>query len=126
MKFLVEVITIGGGLPGSFSKPPTPVVFSTPIVSVSMSVVQRSAGKAHINIASGGILTAADIGIDFFDFCAVCEVLLEICLLRLFISWKSSSWAVDYTEGLVTAPLFPSYVLTFRTPSDHSVHEYMP
>jgi hypothetical protein len=29
---------------------------------------------------------------------AVCEVTLEICFLRLFTSWKPSSWAVDSTE----------------------------
>jgi hypothetical protein len=37
---------------------------------------------------------------------AVCEVLLEICLLHLFISWKSSSWAVDSTETSLL--FFPS------------------
>jgi hypothetical protein len=45
---------------------------------------------------------------------AVCMVLLEICILRLFTSWKSS-WAIDSTEVLFTAPLCPAYALTFRT-----------
>jgi hypothetical protein len=38
-------------------------------------------------------LTAADVGTGLVEFLAVCEVLLEICHSRLFISWKSSSWA---------------------------------
>jgi hypothetical protein len=45
---------------------------------------------------------------------AVCEVLLGICLLRLFTLCKSS-WVVDSTEVLFTTPLCPACALTFRT-----------
>jgi hypothetical protein len=37
----------------------------------------------------------------------VFEVLLEKRHLRLFISWKSSSWAADSNEVLFTSPLCP-------------------
>jgi hypothetical protein len=96
--FVVEVITIGGDLP-SFLEPPAPVVFSTLVVSVSMSVVLRGARNLRVNTAFGGSLTAADTGTGLVDFLAFYEVLLEICLLRLFTSWRSSSWAVDSTRG---------------------------
>jgi hypothetical protein len=36
---------------------------------------------------------------------AVCEVSLETCLLHIFTSWKSSSWAVDSTEVLFAVTL---------------------
>jgi hypothetical protein len=44
------------------------------------------------------------------DFLAVCEVLLQTCLLHLFTSWKSS-WAIDSTEVLFNAPLCPASAL---------------
>jgi hypothetical protein len=45
---------------------------------------------------------------------AVCKVLLETCLLHLFTSQQSLSWAVDSTEVLFTASLCPACALTFR------------
>jgi hypothetical protein len=59
-------------------------------------------------------LTAADVGTGLVDFLAVCEVLLQICLLHLFTSWKLSTWAIDSTEVLFTTPLCPACALTFR------------
>jgi hypothetical protein len=52
---------------------------------------------------------------------AVCDVSLEICLLRLFTSRKSSSWAVDATEVLFTASLCPAFAVTLRPASVHFV-----
>jgi hypothetical protein len=56
---------------------------------------------------------------------AVCEVLLETCLLHLFTSWKSS-WVVDSTEVLFTAPLYPSYALIIRTAGQPSLRSVLP
>jgi hypothetical protein len=93
MSVVVEVVTIGGGLHVfcSGSK------FSAPVVSVSMSVVLRGAKKLRVNIAFGGSLIAMDVGTGLFDFLPLSELSLEICLLRLFTSRKSSSWAVHST-----------------------------
>jgi hypothetical protein len=56
---------------------------------------------------------------------AVSEVSLEICLLHLFTSWKSS-WVINSTEVLFTAPLHPACALTGRTAfSSFSVTMYM-
>jgi hypothetical protein len=58
---------------------------------------------------------------------AACEVFLEIRLLRPFTFWKSSSWAVDSTEVLFTAPLCPAYALSLRTVFiSFSVTAYIP
>jgi hypothetical protein len=58
---------------------------------------------------------------------AVCEVTLERCLLRLSNSWKSSSWAADSNEVLVTAPHYPACAFTFRISfSSFSVSVHMP
>jgi hypothetical protein len=70
MEFVVEVIIIGGGLPGFLGGS----VFSAPVVSLSMSVVLRGAKKLPVNTAFGGSLTAADVGTDLIDFLAVFEV----------------------------------------------------
>jgi hypothetical protein len=106
-------ITIGGGLPDFLGVPYSGSVFSASSVSLSMSVVLRGAKKLQVNIAFGGSLTAVDVGTALIEFLAACEVLLDICLLRLYISWKSSSssWAADYTEVLFTASLCPAYAL---------------
>jgi hypothetical protein len=44
---------------------------------------------------------------------AVYEVLLGLRLLRLFISWKSSTWVVDFTMVLFTAQFYPDLKLAF-------------
>jgi hypothetical protein len=72
---------------------------------IRLSVVLRSAKKLRINTDFGGSLTPADARTALVDFLAVCEVSLEICLLRLFTSRMSSSWAVDPTEIMFTVPL---------------------
>jgi hypothetical protein len=70
-------------------------------------------------------LRAVDVGTVLVHL-AVCEVLLEIYVLRLFSSWKSS-WAVDYTEVLFTAELCPASALTFRIIfNSFSITVYMP
>jgi hypothetical protein len=84
MRFVVEVITICGGLPDFLGASCSGNVFSAPAVSVSMSVVLRGAKKLRINTAFGGSLTATDVGTGLVDFLAVCKVLLEIYLLHLF------------------------------------------
>jgi hypothetical protein len=89
-----------------------PTSFTAPVMFISISVVQSGAKKLRIDIAFGGSLTAADVGTSLADFFAVYEVSLEICLLRLFTSWKSS-WAVDSTEVLFTTPLYPACALAF-------------
>jgi hypothetical protein len=86
MRFVVEVIIVGGGLPGFLEASCSGSVFSVPIVSVSTSVVLRGAKKLQINISFGGSLTAVDVGTGLADFLAVCEVLFGICLLHLFTS----------------------------------------
>jgi hypothetical protein len=127
MWFVVEVITIGGALPDFLGASFSDNAFSAPIVSVSMLVVLRGAKKLRVNTTFGGSLTAVDLGTGLVDFLDVCEVSLEICLLRLFISWKSSPWAVDSTEVLFTAPSYPACALTFKTAfSLFSVTVYMP
>jgi hypothetical protein len=58
---------------------------------VSVLVVLRNAKNLRVSIAFGDSLTAADVGTGLVDFLVVCEVLLEICLLRLVPCRKSSS-----------------------------------
>jgi hypothetical protein len=53
-----------------------------------MSVVLRGAKKLRVNTDFGGSIATADVGTGLVDFLAVCEELLEICLLHLFTSWK--------------------------------------
>jgi hypothetical protein len=79
MRFVVEVFTIGGGLPDILGVPCSGSV-------LCMSVVLRGAKELRVNTAFGGCLTAADVGTGLVDFLALCEVLLETCLLRLFTS----------------------------------------
>jgi hypothetical protein len=104
MRFVKEFITIGGGLPDFLGASCSGSAFFAPVVSVSMSVL-RDAKQLRVGTAFGVILITADVGTGLTDFLAVCEVSLEICLLRLFTSWKSLSCAVDSTEDIFTAPL---------------------
>jgi hypothetical protein len=87
MMFVVEVITIGGGLANFLGASYSGNVFSAPVVSVAMSVVLRGAKKMRVNTGFGRTLTDADVGTGLVDFLAVCKVLLEICLLRLFLEF---------------------------------------
>jgi hypothetical protein len=127
MRFVVEVvIIIGGGLPGFLGASCSDDVFSTLVVFLSMSVVLRGAKKLRVNFTFGGILTAANVGTDLVDS-SLSAKYYERCLLCLFTSWKSLSWAVDSTEVLFTAPLCPACALTFRmTYSSFIVTVYMP
>jgi hypothetical protein len=68
MRFVIEVIIIGVGLPRFLQACCSGSIFSALIVSVSMSV---GAEKLRVNTAFGGSLTAADIGIGLVDFLAV-------------------------------------------------------
>jgi hypothetical protein len=72
MSFVVEVITIGGSLPGFLEASCPSSAFSAPVVSVSMPGVLRGAKKLRVNTAFGGSLTAADVGTGLVDFLAVC------------------------------------------------------
>jgi hypothetical protein len=86
MRFVVEVITKGGGLPGFLGASCSGNVFSASVfsvVSVSMSAVQRGTRELQFNTNFGGSLTAVDIWTDLVNFLAVCKVLLEICLFHL-------------------------------------------
>jgi hypothetical protein len=95
-----------------FWKPPAPVECSAPAVSVSMSVALRGAKKLRADTDFGGILTVTNVETLLVDFLADCEVSLELCLLRFFISRKSSFWAFDYDEILFAAPLWFGCALT--------------
>jgi hypothetical protein len=90
MRFVVEVVIIGGGLIGFLEASCSYSVFSAPVVSVSMTVVLRGAKKFRVNTTFGGSLPAADVITDLVEFLAVCELLLELCLLHLYTSRKSS------------------------------------
>jgi hypothetical protein len=98
-----------------FWEPSAPVVFSAPVASVSMSVVLRWAKKFRVDTDFGGSLTDADVEPGLLDFLAVCEVPLEIWLLRLFTLRKSSSWAADSTEVLFIAKFCSACALTLKT-----------
>jgi hypothetical protein len=63
-------------------------VFSAPVVSVSMSVVQRGAKNLRVETDFGGSSTGSDVATGLVELLVVCEVLLEMCLLRLFTSGK--------------------------------------
>jgi hypothetical protein len=78
IRFVVEVIIIGGSLPGFLGASRSDSVFSAPIVSVPISVVLKGAKKLRVNTAFGGSLRAADVGTGSVNFLALCEVLLEI------------------------------------------------
>jgi hypothetical protein len=94
MRFVVEVITIGGGLTYFLGVSYSGRVLSAPAVSVSMTVVLRGAKKLRFDTAFGGSLTAADVGTHSVEFLADCDVSLELCLLHFFTSREPSSWEV--------------------------------
>jgi hypothetical protein len=73
---LVEVIAIGGGLPNFLGASYSGSAFSSPVVSVSMSVIVRGAKKLRVNTAFGGNLTALDVETGLFNCLVVCEVFL--------------------------------------------------
>jgi hypothetical protein len=62
MRFVVDVITICGGLPDFLGASCSASSFSTSVVSVSMSLVRRGTKNLRVNIAFGGSLTTVDIG----------------------------------------------------------------
>jgi hypothetical protein len=121
MSFVVEVITIGGGLSDFFGAPFSGRAFSAPVVSVSKLLVLRGAQNLRVIAALVGSLPAADFGTDIVEFLAVCEVSLEICLLRRLI------------PGSNHGPLIPMRfwsllhsVLRVHSPSGwHSVHSML-
>jgi hypothetical protein len=76
MRFVVEVITIGGGLSDFLGTSFSGRLFSVPVVSVSMSLVLRGAKKLRLDTTFGGCLIAVVIGTDFVYFLAICEVAL--------------------------------------------------
>jgi hypothetical protein len=104
MKCVLEVITMGGGLPDLLEASCPGRVFSAPVVSVYMSVLW-GLKNLRVDTAFGGSLTAVDVRTILVDFLADCEVSSKLCLLRFLTSWKSSSWAVDSNEILFIAPL---------------------
>jgi hypothetical protein len=63
-------------------------MFSASVLSVSMSVVLRSAKKLGVNTDFVSSFANADVGTGLADFLAVFKELVAICLLCLFISWK--------------------------------------
>jgi hypothetical protein len=105
INFVVEVITIGDGLPDFLGTSCSGRVFSVPAVSMVMSLVLTGAKKLRVGPAFGVCLTDVDIGTDLLDYMFVSEISLEIHVMRLFTFWKSSLWTVDSNEVLFTAPL---------------------
>jgi hypothetical protein len=59
---VVEVITIGDGLPGFLGASCSGAAFCATEVSVYMSLVLRGAKKLRVNTAFEGSLTATDVG----------------------------------------------------------------
>jgi hypothetical protein len=57
MRFVLEVITVGGSQPDFLGPFCSGNVFCAPLVSMSMSVVLRGAKKLRIKAALGGSLT---------------------------------------------------------------------
>jgi hypothetical protein len=72
MRFVVEVITIGGGLPDFLGASFSGRVFSVSVDSVSMSLVLRSAKKLRVGTVLVDNLPAADFGAHIVDSLAVC------------------------------------------------------
>jgi hypothetical protein len=127
MMFVVKVITIGGGLPIFLGASCPGSAFSAPVVCVPMSVVLKGVEKLPVNAPFGGSLTAANVGTGLVEFFAVCEISLKVCLLHLFISRKSSSWAVDSAEVYFITPFCPAFTPSFRAAfSLFSATLYMP
>jgi hypothetical protein len=82
---VVDVNTIGGGLPDFLGVSCSGRVFSVPVVSMSMTLVLRDAKKLQDDTAFGVCLTVVEIGTDLVDFMVVSEVSLEIRLLRFLL-----------------------------------------
>jgi hypothetical protein len=114
MNFVVEVITIGGGLPEFLGVSFSSRVFYAPLVSVYMSVVLRCSENLRVITVLVGSRPASDFVANIIDILAVCEESLEISLLRLVSSWKSS-WTAYSNQDFVSAPHCPGCVFTFRT-----------
>jgi hypothetical protein len=74
MRFVVEVIIIGGGLPRFLEASFSGRMFSAPVVSMSMSLVLRGAKKLRVITALVGSLPAAEFGADIIDFLDVSKV----------------------------------------------------
>jgi hypothetical protein len=87
MRSVVQVVIVGGALPGFLGASCSDRVFCAPVVCVSMSVVLRGAKKLRVHTAFGVSLTTVDVGTGLIDFLDVCELSLEICLFRVFTSW---------------------------------------
>jgi hypothetical protein len=77
MRFVVEVTTIGGGLPDFLGAYFSGRVFTAPVVSVSMSLILGGETNLRVITVLVGNLPAAGFGADIVDFLAVCEVSLE-------------------------------------------------
>jgi hypothetical protein len=84
MTFAVEVITIDGSRLGVLEDSRSGSAFSAPVMSVPMSVVLSGAKKLRVIITFGGSFTVSVVGTYLFAFVSAYEVLLKICLLRLF------------------------------------------
>jgi hypothetical protein len=67
MRFMAEVI-IDGSLCNYLGAFCFSSVISAPVVSLSMSVVQRGANTLQINTDFGGSFTAADVGTHLVNF----------------------------------------------------------
>jgi hypothetical protein len=84
MRFVVEVIIIGGGLPDFLGVSFSGRVFSVSVDSVSMSLVLRGAKKLRFNSAFGGSLSGADVGTDLVDFLLSARYYLSYALGPLY------------------------------------------
>jgi hypothetical protein len=123
VRFLVEVKTVDGSLPGSLGASCFPRVFSAPAVSVSVSAVQSGWKNLRVNIAFGGSLKAVDARTGLVDFMAVCEVLGIVVLQKLHDIQISTKLAfVSSISGIPVMGRTPSWlhsslplVLMFRT-----------
>jgi hypothetical protein len=81
-----QVIIISGGLPGYTGASWSRSIFPAPVDSVSKSVALRSAKNLRVNTASGHGVRTVDVETNLAELLAVCEVLIEICFLRLLMS----------------------------------------
>jgi hypothetical protein len=99
MRFVAEIMTIGGGLPD----------FLGASCSSSLHVHVSSSERCE-EVAFGGSLTVAVVATVLVDFLAVCEVSIEMCLLV-------SLFPGSHRPGplvLFIARLFPACALDFR------------
>jgi hypothetical protein len=84
MRFVIKVVSIGGGPPDFLGASCSSSVFSAPEVFVSISVVLRGAKNLQVNADFGGNLTAADDGTGLVDLLAVCDFLEIVVPSRCF------------------------------------------